>query len=289
MCAASRQAIAEILKQTREFLEALKDDGVTRIDVPLEAAARMSARRAPQRDAKPAAARPSPRPAVSAASPRPAPSAPAPVPPARPAVSVSSAVSGDPAVAELRRIASVVARCAKCPLNKGRTRTVPGQGNPHPEILFVGEAPGADEDRQGMAFVGDAGQLLTRMIEAMGLARDDVFIANVVKCRPPENRKPLPDEMAACLPYLSEQIAVLRPKVIIALGAVAAHALLAVETPISRLRGQWSRHGDIDLMPTYHPAYLLRNPAAKHEVWADLQAVLKRLGRTPPRRPDKGA
>lgn len=166
-------------------------------------------------------------------------------------------------------------------------RTVPGQGNLHPEILFVGEAPGVDEDRQGIPFVGEAGQLLTKMIEAMGLSRADVFIANVIKCRPPDNRKPAPDETAACLPYLREQIALLQPKVIVALGAVATHALLGVDTKIGDLRGQWQRYETIDLMPTFHPAYLLRAPTAKHQVWADLQSVLKRLGRTPP--PKAGA
>lgn len=280
MCAASRQELAEVLRQTRDYLEALRDDGVTKLEVSLEAAARLQApRRARQAAApvrEPARAAPVPAP-VQRSSARPAPA---------PAPSVQGVPTTPPAdsdvKATLARVAAIVARCTRCPLHRDRTRTVPGQGNLHPELMFVGEGPGAEEDRQGLAFVGDAGQLLTRMIQAMGLTRDDVFIANVVKCRPPGNRQPAPDEMATCLPYLREQIGALKPKVIVALGATAAHALLAVETPISRLRGQWTRFEGIDLMPTFHPAYLLRNPASKREVWADLQLVLKRLGRTPP-------
>jgi DNA polymerase len=147
----------------------------------------------------------------------------------------------------------------------------------------VGEGPGEDEDIQGLAFVGRAGQLLTKMIEAMGYRRDEVFIANIVKCRPPGNRKPFPDEMAACLPYLKEQIALLKPRVIIALGATAVTGLLgSMATGISRLRGNWQSFGGIDVMPTFHPSYLLRTPSAKNAAWADLQAVLKKLGRPVP-------
>lgn len=185
---------------------------------------------------------------------------------------------------DLESIARAVAACSKCPLHETRTKTVPGQGNGQPEIMFIGEAPGADEDRQGLAFVGRAGQLLTRMIEAMGLTRDDVFIANIIKCRPPGNRNPHPDEMATCMPYLKKQIAVLKPRVIIALGSVSAKALLSVDTGITKLRGNWFAFEGIDLMPTFHPAYLLRNPSAKHEAWEDLKAVLTRLGRKPPPR-----
>ena len=189
-----------------------------------------------------------------------------------------------PAVVQLERIAADVARCTKCSLHKTRTRTVPGQGNSRPDILFIGEAPGADEDQQGLAFVGAAGQLLTKMIRAMGLTREEVFIANILKCRPPNNRPPLPDEMATCMPYLKEQIQALKPKVIVALGATAVKGLLQLETGITRLRGHWHTFEGIDLMPTFHPAYLLRNPPAKKEAWADLQAVLARLGRPVPER-----
>lgn len=185
----------------------------------------------------------------------------------------------------LKDIAAQVAGCTKCPLHKTRTRTVPGQGSATPEIMFIGEGPGYDEDQQGLAFVGRAGQLLTKIIEAMGLTRDEVFIGNIVKCRPPENRKPLPDEMSACLPYLRAQIEQLKPKLIVALGATAVQGLLQIETVgITKLRGQWMSYQGIDLMPTFHPAYLLRNPPAKREVWEDMKAVLAKLGKTPPKR-----
>lgn len=178
-------------------------------------------------------------------------------------------------------VAAAVAVCKKCGLHKTRKKTVPGQGNPHPELMFVGEGPGADEDEQGLAFVGRAGQLLTKMILAMGYQRDEVFIANIVKCRPPDNRQPLPEEMDACLPYLKEQIGLLKPKVIVALGATAVRGLVGLDG-ITRLRGKWLLFQGIDLMPTYHPAYLLRNPPAKKDAWIDLQEVMKRLGRPLP-------
>jgi len=184
----------------------------------------------------------------------------------------------------LEEIAARVADCTLCPLHKTRSRTVPGQGAVHPEIAFIGEGPGAEEDAQGLAFVGRAGQLLTKMIEAMGLTRDDVFIGNIVKCRPPENRAPLPDEMDACLPYLREQLARIQPRVIVALGGTAVKGLLGVETGITKLRGQWMTFQGIDVMPTFHPAYLLRNPKAKRDVWEDLKDVLTRLGRERPAR-----
>ncbi|MCF7855841.1 MAG: uracil-DNA glycosylase [Candidatus Pacebacteria bacterium] len=181
-------------------------------------------------------------------------------------------------------MAAEVAACSLCPLHGTRTNTVPGQGSPNPEIVFVGEGPGADEDEQGLAFVGKAGHLLTRMIEAMGLTRDDVFICNIVKCRPPENRTPELSEMNACLPYLKRQIGLLQPKVVVALGATALTGL--VEMPkgmgITRARGTWLRFAGIDLMPTFHPAYLLRNPNVKKYVWEDLQAVLRRLDKPIP-------
>lgn len=186
------------------------------------------------------------------------------------------------ASAELARIASEAAACQRCALHANRTKSVPGQGILTPEILFVGEAPGADEDLQGLAFVGRAGQLLTKMIAAMGFAREEVFIANICKCRPPQNRTPLPEEMDACLPYLRRQIVVLRPTIIVAMGATAVKGLLKTEVGITKLRGTWCQFEGIAVMPTFHPAYLLRNPPAKHEAWADLRAVLSRLGRTPP-------
>lgn len=186
---------------------------------------------------------------------------------------------------ELARIASEVAACRNCRLCEARKNVVPDQGHTKPEIMFIGEGPGADEDEQGLAFVGRAGQLLTQIIEAMGYTRDQVFIGNVVKCRPPDNRTPMPDEMAACLPYLERQIALLRPKVIVALGATAVKGLFNdPKISITRLRGTWMRYQDIDTMPTLHPAYLLRNPPAKREVWEDMKSVLKHLGKPVPRR-----
>jgi DNA polymerase len=148
--------------------------------------------------------------------------------------------------------------------------------------LFVGEAPGFAEDQKGLAFVGKAGQLLTKMIEAMGYTRDQVFIGNIIKCRPPNNRTPLPDEMETCMPYLRQQIEILKPKVIVAMGATAVKGLLGLQEGITKLRGTWLSFEGTEVMPTYHPAYLLRNESAKKDVWNDLKAVLKRLGRKPP-------
>ncbi len=195
------------------------------------------------------------------------------------------------AAEQLAAIAREIAGCRRCPLHQTRTKTVPGQGCPQPDILFVGEGPGRDEDLQGLAFVGRAGALLTRMIKAMGLTRDEVFIANIVKCRPTvdgagvRDRPPTPEEMAACLPYLRAQIAVLRPRVIITLGATALEGLLGLKG-IKRQRGQWREYEGIPLMPTYHPSYLLRgggdDTARYWEVWDDLVAVLTQLGRPTP-------
>lgn len=179
--------------------------------------------------------------------------------------------------------------CTKCGLAHGRTQTVFGQGSPMARIVFVGEGPGFEEDRSGLAFVGRAGQLLSVMIErGMGLNRRDVYICNVVKCRPPENRTPAPDEIIACSPYLMEQLRIIRPEVIVALGAPASQTLLNTRAPIGQLRGRFHDfhpsgaplgiEPPIPLMPTYHPAYLLRNPADKSKAWADLKLVLTRLG-----------
>jgi uracil-DNA glycosylase family 4 len=167
--------------------------------------------------------------------------------------------------------------CTRCKLHtKGRTQIVFGVGNPEANLMFVGEAPGHDEDVQGIPFVGRAGQLLTKIIEAMGLTRDDVYIANVIKCRPPQNRNPEPDEVETCEPFLFRQIDVVQPKVIVALGTFAARALLRTQDPISRLRGRVHDYRGVKLVPTFHPAYLLRNPASKREVWEDMKLV-KRL------------
>lgn len=168
--------------------------------------------------------------------------------------------------------------CRRCSLGDGRTRLVFGVGNPAARLLFVGEAPGRDEDRQGMPFVGEAGQLLTRIIQAMGFKREDVYVCNVLKCRPPENRNPLPEEIDACRPFLLRQIKAVGPEVIVALGTFAAQTLLDAREPISMLRGQFHNYHGIPLMPTFHPAYLLRNPAMKREVWDDMKAVMRMLG-----------
>jgi uracil-DNA glycosylase len=174
--------------------------------------------------------------------------------------------------------------CTRCKLHTlGRQQVVFGVGNPNAEIMFVGEGPGADEDVQGIPFVGKAGQLLTKMIEAgMGLRRDEVYIANVVKCRPPGNRNPEPDEIATCEPFLFRQIESIQPKVIVALGKFAAQTLLKVDTPIGRLRGHQYDYRGTTLIPTFHPSFLLRSPAFKREAWDDLKLALKVLGREPP-------
>jgi DNA polymerase len=174
--------------------------------------------------------------------------------------------------------------CTRCKLAGGRTQLVFGVGSPSAELMFIGEGPGADEDQQGEPFVGRAGQLLTKMIEAMGFRRDEVYIANVVKCRPPENRNPEPDEIEACEPFLRGQIAAIRPKVIVALGKFAAQTLLRDPTPISKLRGGWREYEGVRLMPTFHPAYLLRSPGEKGKAWEDLKLVVHELGRTLPTR-----
>lgn len=178
--------------------------------------------------------------------------------------------------------------CTRCKLHKGRTNLVFGVGNPKAELVFVGEGPGADEDAQGEPFVGRAGKLLTQMIEAMSLRREDVYICNVVKCRPPDNRLPEKDEIATCSPFLLRQLAVIQPKVIVALGACSAQTLLQTTQGISRFRGEWFDFRGAKLIATYHPAYLLRNPPAKSEVWKDLQKVMAHLG-LQPRRKQAGA
>lgn len=168
--------------------------------------------------------------------------------------------------------------CTRCKLHSTRHKIVFGDGNPKAELVFVGEGPGADEDAQGLPFVGRAGKLLTQMIEAMGLQRKDVYICNVVKCRPPENRQPEEDEVKACSPFLMRQIDVIAPKVIVCLGATAAKTLLQTNRGISQFRGEWLEFRGRKLLATYHPAYLLRNPPAKSEVWEDLQKVMAVLG-----------
>jgi uracil-DNA glycosylase len=175
--------------------------------------------------------------------------------------------------AELATMAAAVAGCTRCRLCEGRTQAVFGAGNPAADLMFIGEGPGAEEDRRGLPFVGAAGELLTRIIQAIEMSREEVYIANVVKCRPPGNRDPQPDEVAACRGYLERQIALVRPKVIVALGRIAAQTLLGNDMPIGRMCGRWFRVQDVPTMVTYHPAALLRNSALKRPTWEDMQLV----------------
>jgi DNA polymerase len=185
--------------------------------------------------------------------------------------------------AALKAIRADIGDCTRCRLHKGRNKLVFGVGNVNADIMFVGEGPGADEDAQGEPFVGRAGQLLNNMISAMGIRREDVYIANVVKCRPPGNRTPEKDECDTCSPFLMRQIEVIKPKVIVALGAVAAKNLLGVNDSMANLRGRWYDFKGTRLAVTYHPAYLLRDPRQKKETWKDLQMVMKHLGMTAPK------
>ncbi|MDZ8118284.1 uracil-DNA glycosylase [Pontiella agarivorans] len=185
----------------------------------------------------------------------------------------------------LEAISDHISACTNCTLCETRNATVPGEGRgDSPDIMFIGEGPGAEEDAQGRPFVGKAGQLLEKMIEAMGYTREQVFIGNVVKCRPPKNRKPLPEEMEMCLPYLRRQIKLIQPKVIVGLGGTAMEGLLGRPVGITRIRGVWHEYAGIRLMPTFHPSYLLRDPSKKKDAWADLKLVLAALSKEPPPR-----
>ena len=202
---------------------------------------------------------------------------------------MSAAKSSRPATGakqkQLDEVAKAVATCTRCPLHQTRTKPVPGDGHPDARIVFVGEAPGQNEDEQGKPFVGRAGKLLTSIIEAMGLKRQDVFICNILKSRPPDNRDPRPEEITACMGYLFEQLSIINPEIIIALGAHAAQTLLNTNEAIGRLRGKFHRYQPdtlaepIKLMATYHPAYLLRNYSSENRlrVWEDMQMVLREL------------
>ncbi|MGH9698419.1 MAG: uracil-DNA glycosylase [Candidatus Acidiferrales bacterium] len=238
------------------------------------------------RDARPVAENPSPARSMAAApaqTPQPAslfsaaPNSPAKTIPILGGASLfesAERVEGD----TLDRARQDLGECTRCKLHKSRTKIVFGVGNSRAELVFIGEGPGRDEDLQGEPFVGRAGKLLTQMIEAMSLRREDVYICNVVKCRPPENRLPENDEIAACSPFLLRQLDVIRPKVIVCLGACASQTLLQTTQGISRFRGEWFDFRGSKLIATYHPAYLLRNPAAKADVWKDLQKVMAVLG-----------
>jgi DNA polymerase len=195
---------------------------------------------------------------------------PKPPPPSRPAVSTPGT---------LAQIRQEMGDCQRCPLGRTRKHLVFGEGSSTPRWMFVGEGPGEEEDLQGRPFVGSAGQLLNNLLSKLGLSREEVYIANVVKCRPPGNRDPEANEIARCLPFLAQQIQCLRPKVIITLGKVASQALLATQTPITRLRGSWQRYQRIPVMPTFHPSYLLRNPRERFKTWEDMKQVMEYLAR----------
>jgi DNA polymerase len=272
---APRSPIADIARQARDLLGRVRD---SRWPDLAPAPARTAARPGAATGRAPAAARPAASaPARTAGRERPAP------PPPTPAATAAVLELPGP-WSSLEQIARAIEGCTKCPLHASRTRAVPGEGNPNPRLLFVGEAPGADEDRLGRPFVGAAGQLLDRMIAAMGLARGDVFIANVLKCRPPGNRAPLPAEVEACAPHLRAQIQLLAPEVICTLGNPATQTLLGVTEGIRRMRGRFSSYRGTPVLPTFHPSYLLRTPADKRLAWDDLQQIMDRLG-LPPRGP----
>lgn len=186
-------------------------------------------------------------------------------------------VLAEPEYESLEAHREAICNCRKCPLHKTRNKFVYGIGNPNADLMFVGEAPGADEDRIGKPFVGRAGQLLDKIIAAMGLDRTKVYIANILKSRPPGNRDPLPEEVELCIPYLKEQIRIIRPKLMVALGRIAVQALLDTKTPLGKLRGKWHEFETIPLYATYHPAALLRFPQYKRDTWADMQVVMARL------------
>ena len=208
-----------------------------------------------------------------------------PIPPRKPfpsAPAIADAVPASDRAAALQLIRDEIGDCTRCALHKGRNKIVFGDGSPAARLMFVGEGPGADEDAQGLPFVGKAGQLLNNMISAMGLRREEVYIANVVKCRPPGNRVPEPEEGATCSPFLFRQIDVVRPEVLVALGATAATWLLGARQPLAGLRGRVHSVRGTKLIVTYHPAYLLRDPRQKKEAWADLQIAMKELGLKPP-------
>jgi uracil-DNA glycosylase family 4 len=260
---------------------------------------RTSSRAAPELAPAPPAATPAsaspppatpPPPSAPPAVVAPAVVAPAVVAPSSPALlDVDPPVAqGDPPQGRAERTAALtviqreVAGCSACKLAQRRTQTVFARGNPEARLVFIGEGPGEQEDKQGMPFVGPAGQLLDKIIVAMNLAPDAVYVCNVVKCRPPGNRTPEPDEVAACTPFLLRQLGVVRPEVIVTLGRTATGFLLGSNAPMSRLRGQWHTYQGIALLPTWHPSYLLREPAHKGETWSDMKLVMQRLGLTPP-------
>jgi uracil-DNA glycosylase family 4 len=257
-----------LLDSIRDYLEQLAEEGLE--GLPVTARTLTAAPKA----AAPAASALAPDGVSSRSAGAPSPSRPASAP-----IEMLSRYPGLEKTAALEELSAFIGDCQRCKLAPLRTHLVFGVGNPEADLMFVGEAPGADEDARGEPFVGRAGQLLTDIIErGMGLRRSDVYICNVIKCRPPDNRNPEADEVAACEPFLMRQIDLVQPRAIVALGTFAVQALLKVKTPISRLRGNWHEVRGVKLMPTFHPAYLLRSPGEKRLVWQDIQEVMKLLG-----------
>ncbi len=249
----------------QDFLEYKKEEGFQTLEISPETLAALKPAKAPKA---------SPPPAKPAAK---APALAKPVTATKPAE--SNVVTGK----TLDEIAGQIRTCNACPLHKSRKNTVPGEGNAtRPDILFISDYPGEEENEQGCFYTSEAGRLLDKMIGAMGYKRDDIFILNLVQCRPPNNRIPHQEEILACAPYLKAQIALIQPKLIVALGKTAVEGLINEKVAITRMRGTWKTYEGIDLMPTFHPGYLLKVPARKREAWADLQAVLAKLGKTPP-------
>ncbi|HEY3175127.1 MAG TPA: uracil-DNA glycosylase [Candidatus Polarisedimenticolia bacterium] len=240
----------ELLDQARQYLLFCREMGVTELDLSGAGAPVRGAARAPQQAVPPPDLFSEPPPRAAAIDPQ----------------------------AELEDLrVNVIGECRRCKLCEGRTHIVFGDGSAGARLMFVGEGPGSEEDRRGLPFVGRAGQLLDQIIKAMGYSRSEVYIANVVKCRPPDNRTPQPDETASCTPFLFRQIEIIQPKVIVALGSPASQALLETSAGITKIRGTFRQYRGIPVMPTFHPAYLLRNPAAKREVWDDMRKVMALL------------
>lgn len=283
---APHEIARQLTASLRWYLESLKESGVTGLPVaqrPLpETFASSEPPHAPAQSTVTSSLRP-----PSLMQSQPAVSPPVSLPAKREEVSAMRTPTTDlfasaalDKVSSLEGLRAEIGDCHRCKLCHGRTNIVFGVGDPQAELMFVGEGPGRDEDLKGEPFVGRAGQLLTEIItKGMKMRRDEVYIANVVKCRPPENRNPEPDEITACQPFLMKQVELVKPRIIIALGTFAAQTLLQSKTPISRLRGVWHSYQGVKLMPTLHPAYLLRNPNDKRLVWQDIQAVLREMGR----------
>jgi uracil-DNA glycosylase len=282
-----------LMASLRDYIEQIREEGLEGLEGQSGLTASSKPAKTPARAATAPASRSSATPRTVAASPTAGPVAGAtqsaePSPRAAPA-ELSYLYPELEQTADLPALREFIGECARCKLAPKRTNIVFGVGNPKADLMFVGEAPGADEDLRGEPFVGRAGQLLTDIIErGMGMTRAEVYICNVIKCRPPDNRNPEGDEVAACEPFLLRQIDLVRPRVIVGLGTFAVQAVLKLKTPISKLRGIWHEVRGIKMMPTFHPAYLLRNPGDKRLVWADIQEVMRELGRPIPQRGARG-